>query len=363
MFKLFKSPERLFHISMWLVSFVFAGFLIGLGGKLIADLPKTGRYIPIEEFANKDVIKNSRETIERGDESLRKLQLVRQEAQAQMENQRNAYQNAQSANRNWLATRSVTSNNPNALQNDPELLRQTQELGRLSAALREAQVKLESIDSEIRSTQRATENARVTQTRELDRVRPEFLAASGLRELKVFGLRLALTLPLLVISAWLIIKKRKSSHWPLARGFVIFAGFAFFFELVPYLPSYGGYVRYGVGIVLSLIAGHYGIRWMQRYMVRRQEEARRTEADRRAAMDSVQAIQKIAANVCPGCERQIPGALDGVKVNNCVYCGLKLFDTCKARLADSDAVCGVRKNAFFPHCPSCGHHALGSDNA
>ena len=60
-----------------------------------------------------------------------------------------------------------------------------------------------------------------------------------------------------------------------------------------------------------------------------------------------------------GCERQIPAALDGVKVNHCVYCGLKRFDTCQALLPESGAGCGVRKNAFFPHCPSCGQRAQG----
>jgi hypothetical protein len=130
---------------------------------------------------------------------------------------------------------------------------------------------------------------------------------------------------------------------------VLFALFAFFVELVPYLPSYGGYVRYGVGVVMSAVAGVWVIRAMRRYLARRAEVEAQSEPERRRRLGYEEAIKRLGAGVCPGCERPVgapatPGVPAGpAAASYCVHCGMHLYDECRA--------CATRKNAFYPLLP------------
>ncbi|MDZ7631612.1 MAG: zinc ribbon domain-containing protein [Gemmatimonadaceae bacterium] len=350
MFKSLRVPERLFSIAMWAVSLVFAGFLIGLGGQIVGDLPGVDQSLSIEQFidpARLQPIRTQRSALR--DEATA-VDNRRSTASLIVDSSRTTYQARKEAYDNWRSTpRGPATSDPDQ---DPEGIAKTRELESLLAAQAAAQKVVEVQEARRLVITQTLDSLESEEGRLRDDAFPEYRNAQFSQELKVFGIRLALTLPLLLVGIWLIAKKRKSQYWPLARGFVLFAVFAFFFELVPYLPSYGGYVRYVVGIVLTLIAGHYVIQAMQRYVAKRQVVEQQTETERRQSLGYEEALRKMSANMCPGCERAIAGGPNAA-TNFCVHCGMKLFDKCGA--------CDTRKNAFFQYCPSCGVTAGRTD--
>lgn len=341
MIKGVRVPERVYRGVLWLVSIVFAGFIIGLGNLVIGDLPMVEQQVYTAPAEETPAVRAVRAEILKIGESRTAIDDKLEIQRLQLEQAQRQSSTANETFKAWIAARTATTNPAQ----DPEVLARTRELEQLKANERSIQQAIAELENQ-RAPLDQRENAlRMDENRLISDAIPAQERAMFWQELRVFALRLAITLPMLAAAAWMVAKKRKSDHWPLMRGFVLAAVFVFFVELVPYLPSYGGYIRYIVGIVLTLAAGHFLIRNMRAYLANRQAIEAQAEQDRRARVSHDEAFKKMAAKVCPGCDRPI-STTGEAEANFCVHCGMTLFDHCHC--------CNTRKMAFFRFCMTCG---------
>eukprot|EP01030_Chromulinospumella_sphaerica_P007033 gene7033-biopygen6103 len=181
----------------------------------------------------------------------------------------------------WVATRKATA----LPDQDQELIARTERVDNLQALERVALAQLEMQQKLLLDAQQANRKAQL-QLNDLERAaQGEYTSAIQSQELRVFGYRLALTLPLLLVAGWLYKTRRQSTYWPFVWGFIYFALFVFFVELVPYLPSYGGYIRYIVGIVITVLVGRQAILALNRYLEQQRLAEAQPEIKRREVLD------------------------------------------------------------------------------
>jgi hypothetical protein len=335
-----RLTEKWMQKGLWLVAFVFAGFLIGLGGKIVGNMWRAEPKAPIESFMEPVRAHAMRAAMASADANrvtaTERLAQAGQQHSVAQANTRAAQQTFQ----NWLATRQVTARP----EQDSELIARTRDLDALKTAesreLAAVQVQQQALLDANQSRDHAAAEWR-------DLEEPARNIAERVyrqQELHVFLYRLMITLPLLLVAGWLFAKKRHNAYWPFVWGFIFFALFAFFVELVPYLPSYGGYVRYIVGIVLTGVIGRYAIVSLQRYLERQKATESLPDAQRRETLRYEIAIARLDKGVCPGCERAVD--IKDTKVDFCTHCGIGLFDRC--------GHCATRKSAFARFCFGCG---------
>ena len=340
MSKALRLSEKWFRRGLWLVAFVFAGFLIGLGGAVVGDLPQVEARQSLDDYMDpaatpklRQALKDAQRSGKDANETLEQAQLKLKIAQADNQAARETFSN-------WLATRRATARP----EQDAELIQRTAQLDGLRKAERDALSAVEAQQQAALDASQAERRAQA-QLQELQKAAQDKLyAALRAQELRVFLYRLMLTLPLLAIAGWLFVKKRKGTYWPFVWGFIFFALFAFFVELVPYLPSYGGYVRYIVGIVLTVLAGRYAIVALNRYLEKQKLAEQMPDAQRREELSYDTALTRLAKGLCPGCERAVD--LKDVKNDFCPHCGIGLHDHC--------GHCDARKSAFAKFCHACG---------
>ena len=335
-----RLSEKWFRRGLWLVAIVFASFLIGLGGTIVGDLPRVEKNYTSDDFMDPALAGKARAELAAAQTSLQVADTALEQAQLQTQVARANTQSAQETFSNWLATRSATARP----DQDPELIARTRALDELKATERDTQRAAERLQQTALNARQAAQAAQRTLAQLEEGASTALWDARRAQELRVFLYRLMLTLPLLVAAGWLFAKKRKSTYWPFVWGFIFFAVFAFFVELVPYLPSYGGYVRYAVGIVVTALVGRYAILALNRYLERQKLAEALPDARRREELSYDVALARLAKSVCPGCER--PVDLKNTSIDFCPHCGIGLFDRC--------VKCAARKSAFARYCHACG---------
>ncbi len=340
MSKALRLSEKWFRFGLWIVAFVFASFLIGLGGTIVQNLPKVEHRVTLEDFIDQPAAKTLRAEQRAMQEKRQAAQDAHDQAQLKLNGARANSAAARDTFNNWLATRHATRQP----DQDAELIARTQALDELKILERKALADVERQQQGLLDARQAEERAQ-RDMRELEKAASEKLAVAYRdQELRVFGYRLLLTLPLLGIAGWLFTKKRQSTWWPFVWGFIYFALFAFFVELVPYLPSYGGYVRYVVGILITVLVGRYAIVALNRYLEKQKQAEAMPDVERRKELSYDTALARLAKKVCPGCER--PVDLTNTAIDYCPHCGICLFDHC--------GQCKERKSAFARFCHACG---------
>ncbi|MDR3437977.1 double zinc ribbon domain-containing protein [Telmatospirillum sp.] len=338
--KSLRLSEKWFRRGLWLVALVFAGFLTGLGGTVVDDLPEVESRLTLEDFMDRPAASDVQKVLAQAEQAREDAQQALEQAKLKHSSAQADSQSARETFNNWLATRHATART----DQDAELIARTAGLDRLKKIERDALAKVEEQKQRALDAQQTVERANDKRRTLEAGANARLEAAYRAQELRVFLYRLALTLPLLVIAGWLFAKQRKSTWWPFVWGFIVFALIAFFVELVPYLPSYGGYVRYIVGIVVTAVAGRQAIVSLNRYLEQQKRAEQMPDVKRRKELDYDLALTRLAKGVCPGCER--PVNLKDDSIDFCPHCGISLYDHCGA--------CHARKSAFAKFCHACG---------
>ncbi|MBE14884.1 MAG: hypothetical protein ABNH00_11435 [Dokdonia sp.] len=349
-----KKLSRTSRIIHYGLSTVLAIFLIGLANRIIGDLDGVSQRPLLETFEATSAMRNFQARQDG-------LQLQQQELDHQtnrldlrLELYQSALKEQQASFTSWISTRRATQSNAiNA-----EIQRKNTSLDSLQGmlkALRADKIKLKATLAGLQEQKRAI---LALMSKERTTAYNHYQNAVRAYELKLFLSRLLFVLPILLIGVWIGLKKRKSNYWPLYRGFVFFSGYAFFVGLLPYLPSYGGYVRYSIGILLSVFLGIYAIRSLRRFIARKKETLQRSTIERSKSIKEEVAEKALDQHMCPSCGKDfLINELHQTKSSKavtgqfkvtpfCRHCGLELFTAC--------STCKTQNYAHLPHCYSCG---------
>ena len=353
-----KKLTRTTTFIHYVISFLLAVFLIGMANRIIWDIDEVDKRPYVTDFDVKTDIKKYRVLKQSIQDTIREKYEVQEGIQLSMDLAQNALDEQQASFKTWISTRTATQSS-----------RVNAEIQQRNYILDSLRKSLKKLKSEKILLQATIDDFSVQKQKHTDAINEEkskardlYLTAERAYDLQIFISRLLFVIPVLLLGIWMLLKKRKHSYWPLFRGFVFFAFYGFFIGLVPYLPSYGGYVRYAIGILLSVVLGIYAIKHLKAFVKRKKEELQLSSAERSKKIKNEVAEKALENHMCPSCGKDYlineifqsgkrkhrSGTL---KVTTyCRHCGLQLFKNCNT--------CDTKNYAHLPHCYSCGDSIL-----
>jgi len=205
-----RLSEKWFNRGLWLVSLVFAGFLIGLGSNIVGDLPQVDGDIDRETFIDQQAMAPLRAANLEARTAQDQAQAALDQANLQNDSARQVYNIARDSYQNWITTRNATQRP----DQDAELIARTAQLDELKADQARTQAAVEAQRQAQLNAQQKLDQTNAKMAPLEDAATKKYEAELKASELRVFGYRLALTLPLLALAGWLFKRHRKSQYWP-----------------------------------------------------------------------------------------------------------------------------------------------------
>jgi len=356
-----KKLKRTSTIINRLISVILCVFLIGLTSTILDDLDPYSARPQQEDFINQtkiDLVQGKIDSIylivEQKDEKLEQINTTLSLAKKE-------HQNAKESFNNWIKTRK----NATLGQSDQKIQKRINKLD----LLLENQQKIETTKSGLLAEKNKLLKQSQAYRDEISKINTEAydlqFKAQKSHDLKVFLYRLLFILPILALGIFFFLKKRKHKYSPIFIGFTFYSVYAFFFGLVPYLPSYGGYIRYVIGIVLCIVLGKYVINRFRKFVETKKKELEKPSGDRAKKIQLDSAENALEKHLCPSCGKDFllktwhPGKgktnsqFTFTPSKHCRFCGLQLFASCNS--------CETENFIHLPFCSTCGDKTTVSE--
>jgi predicted RNA-binding Zn-ribbon protein involved in translation (DUF1610 family) len=331
-----KKLERTSRIVYYSISTILCLFLVLLSNRIIDDLDTAAVRPEVSNFEDKGVMTDLERKMNTLNIEVEGLTTKRGTIENTIAAARENYTNEKQSFDNWVQTRK-TLGSPDK---DFEVVERAKKLDEFYKVEQDWRVQLNARQVEIDEREAKRQEIQAAIDIERDAAGAKYETELKQYDLKVFLIRLLFVAPILALGIFFFVRYRRHKFWPLYFGFTLFSIYAFFFGLVPYLPSYGGYVRYAVGILLSAGLGYYAIKTIRQFIESKQAELQVSTQERAKNVQKEVAEKALDNHFCPSCGKDfiIKKWEFPVKANEteaykfvtdfCRHCGLELFKNC-----------------------------------